>query len=100
MAIQPGLTLIKDPDAVLPYEFDWSEWLDAAEIDTSDFIISGADSGLAEDSASVLAGNTSTRIVLSGGTVGVKYRVTNRIVTNETPARTDDRSFFISVKER
>ena len=100
MAQQPGYTITKDPDAVLPYEFDWSEWLDAAEIDASDFIISGSDSDLTEDSSSVLAGNQSTRVVLSGGTVGVTYRVTNRITTDETPARTDDRSFFIKVKER
>jgi hypothetical protein len=37
---------------------------------------------------------------LAGGTRGRKYRVTNEIVTNNTPPVTDERSFFVLVQER
>jgi hypothetical protein len=100
MAQQPGYTIPKDPHAVLPYEFDWSEWLDAAEIDDHEISISGSDATLVEDDSDVLAGNQIVRAILSGGTAGVTYRVTCHIVTNESPPREDDRSFFIKVRER
>lgn len=86
---------IKDPDAVLDWNFDWSNWLDGdEEIDVSTFIVS---SGITVASSSNTA--TSATVWLSGGTAGV-YRVTNRVTTTSIPARTDDRSITIRVKER
>lgn len=85
---------IKDPDAVLDYGFDWSDWLDSDTISTSDWIISPA--GLTEDSASTTT--TETTIWLSGGTIDVVYTVTNRIVT--AGGRTEDRSFTLRMSER
>lgn len=86
---------IKDPDAVLDWNFDWSNWLDGdEEIDVSTFIVS---SGITVNSTSNTA--TSATVWLSGGTAGV-YRVTNRVTTDSIPARTDDRSITIRVKER
>lgn len=84
---------VKDPDAVLDYVIDWSDWLDSDTISTSDWTV---ETGITEDSDS----NTTTTatIWLSGGTVNDRYIVTNRIVT--VGGRTDDRSISIYVREK
>ena len=58
--------------------------------------ITGADSALTNHDTSILA-NGRTQSFFAGGTVGVKYTVTNRIVTGQTPPVTDDRSFYVLV---
>lgn len=86
--------MVKDPDAVLDYQIDWSAWLATGEtISSSDWVVQ---TGITENSAS----NTTTTatIWLSGGEAGVTYRVTNRIVT--TANRTNDRSLYITVREQ
>lgn len=85
---------LKDPDAVLDYTFDWSDWLaDSETIATSAFTVA---TGLTKDSES----NTtiSAKVWLSGGSVGERYRITNRITTNQ--GRTDDRSALVRVSNR
>jgi hypothetical protein len=86
---------VKDPDAVLDYTIDWSDWLGENETISTRTVI--ADTGITVDSSSIVDG-TSVMIWLSKGTVGQYYRVTCRIVT--TAARTDDRSITIQVEER
>jgi len=83
---------IKDPEAVLDYEVDWSTWLGADTISTSTWVVPA---GLTEDSSS----NTTTTatIVVSGGSVG-SYTATNRITT--AAGLTDDRTITIQVRER
>jgi len=107
MSPQPGDTLVKDPDDELSYEFDWTAWLDGAQIATSTFIISGGDTGasspatpLAKDNEAIVTGSKKTTLRLTAGTVGKRYTVTNRIVTNETPEQSKDRSIFIRVTEQ
>jgi len=86
--------LIKDPNAILDYGFDWSEWLQTDEtISTSTWTVP---TGVTQ--ASTQRTDTQTKIFLSGGTVGQTYRITNRIVTNQT--RQDDRSILIKIIER
>jgi len=89
----PYKTVEKDPDAVLDYGFDWSEWLDDDTIVTSDWTIPA---GLTENSASNTT--TTTTVWLSGGLAGGVYDCTNRIVT--TAGRTDDRTLRVIVQER
>ncbi|SOE25627.1 phage fiber-tail adaptor protein [Streptomyces sp. OK228] len=85
---------IKDPDAVLDYPWDWTDWLAPGEIITaSQFIVSA---GLDLNSSSFSA--TTAIAWLAGGTQGTSYLVTNRITTSA--ARTDDRSLTIRVKNR
>ncbi len=84
----------KDPDAVLDYSFDWSDWLGVAETISTKTI--DADTGITVDSSSESAGVVS--VWLSGGTVGTTYAVRCEIVTNEL--RTDERTIFLKVKER
>ena len=86
-------TFVKDPNAVLDYQLDWTPWLATDTITASVWTLP---SGLTQQSAS----NTTTTatIWLSGGTAGVKYPVTNRVTT--AGGRVDDRTITISVKER
>ena len=87
---------IKDSNAVLDYGFDWSDWLQTGEtIVTSTWI--NPDSITVVTSSNLAA---STVIWVSGGTAGKSYRLTNRIVTNNSPARTDDRTLLIEVQDR
>lgn len=84
---------LKDPDAVLDYQIDWSAWLGSDTIATSTWTVG---TGITMD------GHTSTTktatVWLSGGTVGTSYSVTNRIVT--ALGRTDERTIQITVKNK
>lgn len=100
MSVTPGALLDKDPNAELPYSMDWSAWLgEGVTIVTSTWLISPS-AGLTQSDDEILDGDQSTHVWLSGGTLGRTYTVTNRITTNETPARTDDRSFYLRIVQR
>lgn len=83
----------KDPDAVLDYMVDWTNWLAGDTIATSTW---SADTGITIDS------NTNTTTVatvwLSGGVAGEQYQVTNHIIT--AMGREDDRTIRIRLSER
>ena len=84
----------KDPDAVLDYTIDWSDWLASGEtISTSTWTIP---TGLTEDSETETT--TTATVWLSGGTEGTSYTITNEIVTSQS--RTANRSLYIRVEER
>ena len=86
---------IKDPNAVLEYQIDWSSWLGADTIVTSTWTVP---TGITKDSST----NTTTTatIWLSGGTAGTRYELTNRIVTSNTPARTNDQTIIIIIENK
>lgn len=86
-------TFYKDPNAVLDYQIDWSDWLSSDTISTSTWTVPD---GLTKDSDTKTT--TTTTIWLSGGTAGADYTVINRIVT--AGARTEERSIFIKVRQR
>jgi hypothetical protein len=87
---------IKDSNAVLDFKSDWSEWLAEGEtIATREVIVPD---GITKDSDSITDAATSVTAWLSGGTAGINYTVTYRVVTNQ--GRTDDRSIQILVRER
>lgn len=77
----------KDPDAVLDYEWDWSDWLTAIT-DTITSVTFVPDTGIVVNSSSHTA--TAAIAWISGGTAGTSYNVTCRIVT--AGGRTDDRT--------
>ncbi|GGR51974.1 phage fiber-tail adaptor protein [Streptomyces roseolus] len=85
----------KDPQAVLDWMFDWSNWLAAGESISGTPVVT-VDSGLTKDSQS----NTTTKVTcwLSGGTLGATYKVACRITTNQ--GRTDERTIAIRVTDR
>lgn len=84
----------KDPDAVLDYTFDWTQWLADTETIT-DFTVT-APSGITLDSSSETDGMVTAW--LSEGTAGVTYTVGCLIET--TAGRTDERSIRVLVTER
>ncbi len=90
----------KDPSEVLDYSVDWqgtnNPVLESGEtITTSTWT---TPTGLTEDSTSKTS--TTTTVVLSGGTAGTLYTLTNNIVTDNSPARTYERDINLEVRER
>jgi hypothetical protein len=85
----------KDPDAVLDWERDWGPWLaDLGDtIQSSTWIVPAGITKTSESNTT-----TTATVWLSGGTAGLRYTVTNRIVT--AGGRTDDRSMVVFVNER
>jgi hypothetical protein len=84
----------KDPDSIVDYAVDWSDWMATGDsISTSVWILPA---GLTEESKS----NTSTvaTIFVSGGTAGTQVLVTNRITTAQ--ARTEDRTFMLYITDK
>ena len=87
-------TFHKDPDATLDYNVNWADWLDTG--DTISSVSFDADDGITIDSESNT--NTVATAVISGGTVGTRYKITCSIVTANGDE--DDRSFYIRVREK
>lgn len=84
---------LKDPNAVLDYQVDWTDWLGSDTITTSTWTVPA---GIINDSDSKTT--TTTTIWLSGGTAGTSYSLVNHIVT--TAGREDDRTIIIQLIER
>lgn len=87
----------KDPNAVMDYTIDWTNWLNSgATIQTSTWTVP---SDLTKVSDARDAGNKKTTVVLSGGsaTLGTLYQVENRITTSD--GLTEDRSLLIRMGE-
>ena len=80
-----GAFILKDPESVMDYTIDYSNFLAAGDtINTFSFT---ATSGITIDSSSKAANNKSVTVVLSGGTAGTTYTIKSTIVTaNSTTA--------------
>jgi hypothetical protein len=89
-------SFVKDPDAVLDYTFDWSQWLTGTDAITSSTWI--VESPLEIVPASDSFTDTTATVFLSGGEEGSNYTLTNRITTDGS--RTDDRTIEIHVRSR
>lgn len=84
----------KDPNALLDYQWDWSDWLADGETITSAVIDVPDDLTLDhQDDAA-----TTVTAWLEGGTDGEGYQVTCSIVTSA--GREDDRSIYLRCRER
>lgn len=86
-------TFTKDPDAKLPYTFNWADWLGDDTITSSTWSVPV---GINKDSDTKTPLTTTVR--LSGGTIGQTYEVTNHIVT--AGGSEDDRTLLIRVEAR
>ena len=106
ITIEDGGCAPKDPADESVYVFDWDERHLAASvtITTSTFTVTVirpvGDTALTKDNESILAGNRKTQLRLKGGTLGAMYRIDNKIVTNESPTQTKERSFFVKLEQR
>jgi len=87
-------TFTKDPDAILDYIFDWSDWLATGEVITAAVI--SVPTGLTIVSQTKTA--TEAIAWISGGTANTTYRVECKITTNSS--RTDVRAIQIRVTDR
>jgi len=88
-------SFVKDPDAVLDYAFDWTEfYLQSGETISAHTV--SVETGLTKDSDSETDGVVT--VWLSGGTVQESYLVECEIVTSL--GRTEERSIYIAVEDR
>lgn len=87
-------TFDKDPEAVLDYEWDWTEWLGTDTIDTALVGVVAGDVVIDDFS------NTINKVTawISGGTLNEPTVVTCSITTGE--GRTDERSVRFNIKSR
>lgn len=91
-------TFTKDPQAVLDYGWDWTNWLAGGEtITTSTWTITLAPDAILTIATPTFDG-TSTTIWASAGTVGSDYKITNHITTSA--GRQDDRTHKLQVRDR
>jgi hypothetical protein len=87
-------TFTKDPDAILDYGFNWTNWLaDGEKLFSSAWTVP---TGITKETESHT--DYASMVWLSGGTAGVTYEVINHIVTDS--GREDDRTIKIKVQER
>ena len=86
-------SFLKDPDAVLDYQFNWGDWLGADTI--ASHTVTAA-TGLTVDSST--ATSTTVTAWLSGGTEGETYSVTCHIVT--AAGREDDRTMTFTMQPK
>lgn len=102
----------KDPQAVLPYELNWADWLltENAIMTSAQWSIPDGSTLVIEDNylldgvseevdPGTLVENSQAVVWLSGGTAKTKYRLTCHILT-APDGKTDERSITIKVKER
>lgn len=87
---------LKDPNAVLDYKFNWSDWLASGE--TISTITITAESGITVDSSTITDTGTTVTVWLSSGTAGNIYDVACLITTSDS--RTDERTMKIRCQER
>ena len=85
----------KDPNSIIDYGCDWTDWLAQGEvISTSTWLTTPT--GLTQ--VTTVKENFVTSVFLSGGTAGITYTLTNRIVTSQS--RTEDASMYIKCQQK
>jgi hypothetical protein len=95
-----GAFIVKDPQSTLDYSIDWQDWLENSDnITNSTWTISTFtdDENPIEEETSAYVNGVAT-ILLSGGTDGKIYRITNTITTANDLI--DERYFRIVVKNK
>lgn len=83
----------KDPNGVLDYEFDWTQWLE-----TGDTIASHVATVVGAVKNSSANSTTSVTVWVSGGTVGINATIACRITT--TAGRVDERTVTLRIREQ
>jgi hypothetical protein len=90
---EDGAFIYKDPNAILDYPFDWTDWLGADTIATVQFTPSSA--------ITVVSSSSTTKIAtawVSGGVAGTVESLTCRV--NTVGGRTEDRTIRFKIKQR
>lgn len=94
---QPRPWIAKDPDAVLDYSFDWGAWLAEGEL-ISSYVVT-------VDGVTLNSHARSVDVVtawVSGGTPdpGETASITCKVTTDSVPARTEQRTIYLKIRER
>ena len=97
-------TLIKDPSERLDYTIDFGGWLETDEeiTGTPTWVRdpTGITIGTASYAPTVSADGKRVTVWLESGSAGTTYTITVTVVTDNSPARTAERSFRIQVENR
>ena len=93
MSLSTSFYAVKDPSAVLDYQFDWSAWLGSDTISTSTWTVPTGITLVTETETT-----TTATAWLSGGTTDVNYECVNTIVT--AGGRTDQRTLVIRCRDK
>ena len=88
-------TILKDPDAVLDYPFDWTAWLGTTETIVA---ATGTADGVTQDGITIDVAGKIVVPILSGGTAGETATYTMHIVTSDD--REEDRTIRLKIAER
>lgn len=83
----------KDPDAILDFSIDWTDWLAGDTISTGTWIVQ---SGLTKVKSFYTTSKDT--VFVSSGVAGQTYSLTNRITTAN--GRVNDETIYILVKEQ
>lgn len=87
---------VKDPNEVLDYVIDWSQWLVSGDTITSAVVT--APTGITVTSPSTISWTTTkTTVWVSGGTAGSSYDIAIRVTT--VSGRQGERSITIQCKD-
>lgn len=86
----------KDPQDKEDFGFDWEPWLSGDSIASSTWTVEPSGLTMSNQTSSA----TKTTVFLSGGTLGVQYKVTNHIVTSASPAREMSWSLQVLIEEK
>ncbi len=92
------MTFLLDPNAVLDFEIDFTQWLATGETIVSTVIEADEGVTVAPEGRPTTTGGGVVTVWLTGGTVGAVYDVTCRIST--TAGRTDDRTIRVRSYQR
>lgn len=88
----------KDPQSTIDIYFDWTAWLadiGGAKLSNIAFILGG---GI--ESAGIVPTETGGTIFVTGGTLNADCTVTCRITTATDPARVDDRTAILKIRDQ
>ncbi|ALR21782.1 MULTISPECIES: hypothetical protein [Sphingobium] len=88
---------LKDPQARIDHEIDWSAYLAGQHVVASVWHVSPAEAGGIVVEADAFE-DLRTSVRLSGGAVGRLYYVTNRVALSD--GQEDERSIHVRVEER
>lgn len=92
---------IKDPNAIVPYSIDWTDWisdLSGQSISSASWAIDSPPDAALTLGASSLSGSVAS-VVVSGGTVDRSYSLRCRITTSPS-SYIDDRTIVIRIASR
>lgn len=101
-ADQYGAYIEKDPDAILDYSIDWTDWLAQGDsLQTSVWTVSTVTADyrpLVQNSNTVNTVTSVGTVFIGNGSAGNTYTLTNRITTDS--GLTDERYFRMRIKNR